>query len=97
MHLILTPRALLAPILALALAPAAMGQSSGTSTSERDKLGQTTFKFLAISPDARAATFHALRRDFPRRRAWGHYALARHRVPQALHEAVALGLGLTLV
>lgn len=47
----------------------------------------------ASSKDERAAAFAALRRDYPRRRAFSRYRLARQDVPPARRTAVEEGLG----
>jgi erythronate-4-phosphate dehydrogenase len=45
--------------------------------------------------DARAAAFHRLRRDYPRRRAWTRFTV-RGAVPEALREAVTEGLAMRI-
>ena len=52
---------------------------------------------IALPAAARAQSFAALRKTYPRRRRWGLYALPEASVPEPLRRAVRDGLGLRLV
>lgn len=51
---------------------------------------------LDLPADERGVYFHHLRKTYPKRRAWEHYAIAAAVVPPSLRTAVAEGLGFTL-
>jgi erythronate-4-phosphate dehydrogenase len=53
-------------------------------------------ELLSLPADAVGTQFHRLRKTYPRRRAWEHYAVEAEAVPPHLRTAVAEGLGFTL-
>ncbi len=57
----------------------------------------TRMRALLEQPaDERGATFHRLRKTYPRRRAWQHHVIAAADVPTGYRTAVAEGLGFTI-